>query len=138
MINPKTNRIIDSAMDRSTKVTKYSLIDNPIYAFVGILTALRSEYNLWIQTAIGVCSVAYFLYMDQTNYAIINLIMMFIVGSLELVNTAFEKLCDLVDRNYNEDIKKIKDIAAGAVLYTALGWLVLLVYCFVMTIINMR
>jgi len=34
----------------------------------------------------------------------------------EMVNTAIEKLCDLVEPNYNEKVRAIKDICAGAAM----------------------
>ncbi len=40
---------------------------------------------------------------------------------LEIINTAFECICDTITKEYNENIKYVKDIAAGAVLITALA-----------------
>ena len=39
---------------------------------------------------------------------------------LELLNTAIERLCDVVQKDFHPGIKIIKDIAAGAVLVSAL------------------
>jgi diacylglycerol kinase len=38
---------------------------------------------------------------------------------MEMVNTAIEKLCDVVHKEVHPGIKKVKDIAAGAVLVAA-------------------
>ena len=48
---------------------------------------------------------------------------MAIIGVLfaETINTAFEYLCDVVSPQKNEAVKHAKDIAAGAVLITAIG-----------------
>lgn len=43
-----------------------------------------------------------------------------IVISLEMMNSALEKLSDLVEPNYNPVIKSIKDISAAAVLWSAI------------------
>ena len=43
------------------------------------------------------------------------------VLTLEMINTAIEKLCDVVHPGYHPQIKVIKDIAAGAVLLAAVG-----------------
>ena len=43
-----------------------------------------------------------------------------LVVSLELINSALEQLCDLVDGEYHPRIKQIKDISAGAVLWASL------------------
>jgi diacylglycerol kinase (ATP) len=39
----------------------------------------------------------------------------------EMLNHAIEELCDLINPNYSEDIKLIKDICAGAVLLSIVG-----------------
>jgi len=44
------------------------------------------------------------------------IVVCFMVVALELVNTAIENLSDKVTMEYDERIKKTKDIAAGAVL----------------------
>lgn len=43
-----------------------------------------------------------------------------LVIALELINTALENLADFVSPERNEKIKKIKDLAAGAVLISAI------------------
>ena len=43
------------------------------------------------------------------------------VLAAEAVNSSVEALCDLVSPNYNEAIKKTKDLAAGAVLILAVS-----------------
>jgi diacylglycerol kinase len=41
------------------------------------------------------------------------------VITMEMLNTAIEKLCDVVHKEMHPGIKKVKDIAAGAVLVAA-------------------
>lgn len=38
----------------------------------------------------------------------------------ELLNTVSEEICNLIDSNYNEKIKYIKDLSAGMVLVSAI------------------
>ena len=38
-----------------------------------------------------------------------------------MINTAIEKMVDLITEEYNEKAKVIKDIAAGAVLISAIN-----------------
>ena len=42
-----------------------------------------------------------------------------VVLATEVLNTSIEALADYVQREYDEDIRTIKDLAAGAVLLTA-------------------
>ncbi len=47
----------------------------------------------------------------------------------ETVNTAIEKICDLISIKHNQKIKEVKDIAAGAVLIAAI--VAVLIACYV-------
>lgn len=47
-----------------------------------------------------------------------------LVVSTEMLNSAIEGMCDFVQPEYDEKIRYIKDIAAGAVLITSIGALV--------------
>jgi undecaprenol kinase/diacylglycerol kinase (ATP) len=44
-----------------------------------------------------------------------------LVLSMELLNTAIEKICDLITKDIHPVIKVIKDIAAASVLIAAIG-----------------
>lgn len=44
-----------------------------------------------------------------------------LVLSMELMNTAIENVCDLISKDYHPLIKIIKDVAAAAVLVSAVG-----------------
>ena len=44
----------------------------------------------------------------------------FIVVITEAINTSIENLCNAVTMEQNDQIKKVKDIAAGAVLMSAI------------------
>jgi diacylglycerol kinase len=61
----------------------------------------------------------FFFNLDQTEWILI-LICFAIVLSFEIINSAIEKLCDLVCPDFNLTIKKVKDMAASAVLLSAI------------------
>jgi len=90
-------------------------------AFNGIAIALRSERNLRFHYfAVAVVSISGFL-IGMTNLEwLIILILFAIVISMEMINTAIERLCDLIQPEEDTQIGKIKDISAGAVLWTCL------------------
>ena len=56
--------------------------------------------------------------LNPTDTALI-LIVSFAVLSSEILNTAVEKICDVIQPEFDERIKIIKDIAAGAVVLMA-------------------
>ena len=56
--------------------------------------------------------------VSATRWAVL-LVCGSLVLAAEMLNTSIEALADYVQREYDEDIRTIKDLAAGAVLLTA-------------------
>ena len=56
--------------------------------------------------------------------------------TMEMLNTAIEKLCDVVHKDVHPDIKKVKDISAAAVLVSACFSLITGVIIFLPKIIS--
>lgn len=86
----------------------------------GIISALREERNFRIEiiSAGAVVACGIILNLTRIELAILSLVIA-VVLSAELFNTAIEKLLDMVNNNYDPKIKFIKDVSAGAVLLTA-------------------
>ena len=68
---------------------------------------------------------------------VLILICIFIVLALEMVNTSIEIICDMIDYQYNEKIKIVKDISAGAVLLSAIGSGIIGLIVFIPRLVNM-
>jgi len=85
------------------------------YALNGIFYALRTERNvqIWFVVFVLTNSIAYWLNVSR-NEAIIIFISMTLIGSVEYLNTAVEILADRVTKERDEQIKHVKDVAAGA------------------------
>lgn len=92
-----------------------------IPAFKGLSVAFKSERNLRLHVivAILVTIISFVLRISITEWLII-LIFFAIVIALELINTAIEKLSDVVQPERDDRIRIIKDISAGAVLWAAI------------------
>lgn len=90
-------------------------------AFKGIFSAFSTESHLrfHLVAAFFVLLFAYISEMSSEQWAVI-LVTIGVVFSAELFNTAIEILCDLYTKDFNPIIGKIKDIAAGAVLFSAI------------------
>ncbi|MBQ3055232.1 MAG: diacylglycerol kinase family protein [Oscillospiraceae bacterium] len=91
------------------------------YAVSGILHAIKSERNLRIH----LCMMGYVLFFawfgEVSSRQIPILFVCFgMVLTAELINTAIEQICDLVQPDKHPAVKIIKDIAAGAVLFSAI------------------
>lgn len=91
------------------------------FAFNGIKILFREEHNSWIHLAaaiivniMGIC-----LQFSTIEWIVIWLCIG-LVFLTELINTAFENLCDYISPEKNEAIGKIKDLAAAAVLVSAI------------------
>ncbi|NJL96653.1 hypothetical protein HC766_06090 [Candidatus Gracilibacteria bacterium] len=111
------------------KYVIYSPLKSIKYAISGIKLAFAREKNLSIQAGlILMISFANILFELPNYWIVINLFAGFQVLAFELLNTAFETLCDVVDGKFNYEIKAVKDIAAGAVLVFSFLWLMLIIY----------
>lgn len=90
------------------------------YALNGLLQLIRHERNFQIHVVAftGVLALGIFFRISSMEWVMIFLISVLVMG-LEAINTAIEQLCDLYSTEANERIKKIKDVAAGAVLIAA-------------------
>jgi diacylglycerol kinase (ATP) len=92
------------------------------FAWKGIVTAFKEQPNLKVHVLIACIVVAagFYFNITSTEWAIL-IICITLVITLELVNSAIEYLVDLVTLERKPLAGKIKDIAAGAVLITAIG-----------------
>jgi diacylglycerol kinase len=116
----KTTTTIDSL---PKKVHTYEVFKSVRYAISGLISGFQREPNLLLQFTIGMISIGFSVLFQLYEFGLTHLVLMSITLGMELMNTAFENLCDLVNPSYHEKVKSIKDIAAGAVLAIALGWL---------------
>ena len=91
-------------------------------AFNGIRLLLRNEPNALIHCIIGICavSVGFILKISAIEWIVV-VIVCGCVFAVEALNTAIERLADVVSPEYNEAIKKVKDLSAGAVLFMAIA-----------------
>ncbi|MBN2349337.1 MAG: diacylglycerol kinase family protein [Bacteroidales bacterium] len=92
-----------------------------LFAFNGIFIAVKTERNFIIHLIIAAI-VILFGFIFHISSAEWGLILLAISGVLaaELFNSSIEKLVDMVSPARNENAGKIKDLAAGAVLITAI------------------
>ena len=91
-----------------------------VYAFNGLIAFFTSERNGRIQlvVALFIVAIGWWFHLSKTEWITI-LACIAAVLSLEMINSAIEKLCNLVQPTYHPVIKTIKDISAGAVLWVS-------------------
>lgn len=91
------------------------------YAIRGIYDFIRIGTNAKIQVVAGIIAVCSGMALKITTTEWIAVILCIsTVTSLEAINTAIELLADEVTTEFSNKIRKIKDIAAGAVFIAAL------------------
>ncbi len=92
------------------------------HAFAGIAFMLRTQHNAWLHLAAtaAVCALGMALKISAQDWRWL-VVAVTMVWISEAMNTAFEHLCDVVSPQFQPSVKRSKDIAAGAVLITALG-----------------
>ncbi|HEX2534924.1 MAG TPA: diacylglycerol kinase family protein [Chitinophagaceae bacterium] len=92
------------------------------YALAGIGRALRTEHNTWIHGALTAAAFGAGLWLRISAGEFAALVcVMALVWMAELMNTALEKAMDFITLERHPQIKAVKDIAAGAVLVSALA-----------------
>lgn len=98
------------------------LIHSFKYAFRGIYSAFKSERNMKIHLTIlsFVLLFGILLKISMIEWIICIFCVALVIGS-EMFNTSIETVVDLVTQEQNELAKLSKDIAAGAVLVSAIA-----------------
>jgi diacylglycerol kinase len=105
----------------SKKHSKNSILNKLIVGFKGLQYAFKNEPTLSIQVLVGIVTTSVIAYLGGNWWFIKQTIFLtFTVVMFELVNTAFEYLCDLVEMKKNSKVKKVKDVSAGLVLVASI------------------
>lgn len=88
----------------------------------GVAVMLSSQHNAWIHAAatIVVTSAGLALRISTVHWCVL-IVAIVAVWVAEALNTAFEYLCDVASPEFHPVVKKSKDVAAGAVLLSAIG-----------------
>ncbi len=91
------------------------------FAFRGIFKFFQQEPNAWIHLAATTCVFIAAVYFDVSNSGMIALIIVSaFVWVAEIFNTVIERIMDFISVKKEPEIEFIKDLAAGAVLISAI------------------
>ena len=107
-----------------------------VYAFKGIISAMKTEQNLlvdFIGLAINIVLI-FFLHLSSIEAAII-ILSTFLVIALEIVNTSIEYAIDMAMPQIHPLAKVSKDVAAGGVLVVSIGAIIVALIIYVPKII---
>jgi diacylglycerol kinase (ATP) len=92
------------------------------YAWEGIVSFFRLEYNAQIHLAITALVLVLSVTLKLTKWEVIAVVFSIaFVWVAEMINTVIERCMDFISIERHPQIKLIKDIAAGAVLVAAIA-----------------
>lgn len=92
------------------------------YAIKGIIFAIRNEKNFQIEILVGIIVVfAMFFFPLSGSERSLILLSIALVLTLELANTALERVMDILKPRVHPYARVIKDVMAGAVLLATLS-----------------
>jgi diacylglycerol kinase len=104
----------------------WKLINSFGYAFQGIFSFFQTGQNARIHLLAAVCAItAGFVFKISVSEWCFIIFAIALVFFAEAINTAIEKLANQLSTEYHENIKLIKDISAGAVLFCAIAALII-------------
>jgi len=105
--------------DKRTQKNKH-FITSLEFALQGIRTVFKEERNMRTHVFMGIIAIIMgFVFQLTISEWLWLLLVIFLVLVIEIINTVFENVVDMVtDFHFHPIGKKIKDMAAGAVLLT--------------------
>lgn len=92
------------------------------FAWQGIRALFRTEHNAWIHSGLTIAAAVLSLLLQISKTEFILLILaVTLVWVTELINTAIEKTADFISTQKHPQIGLVKDLAAAAVLLSAVA-----------------
>ena len=118
------------------KISFHHFIGSLRNALRGLSLLFHFEYNLYIQSTLGLLAIilGFLLHISRLEWVAIIIVITLVIFA-ELTNTSIEKIMDFVQPDYDERVRDIKDLAAGAVLFVSFVSLIVATLVFVPKII---
>ena len=91
------------------------------YAFRGLIKTFKEEQNLRIQSIVALLVVlsAWFFQVNRLEWCLLILVVGLVIFA-EIINSAVERVTDVLKPRINNYVKEIKDIMAAAVMLASL------------------
>lgn len=115
-----------------------SLIRSFGYALDGIKYAFIHNQNMRIQTTVAIIIIlaSIFFRVNAFEMGILG-VMILLVLSTEMINSAIEEMTDLITTEHRREAKIAKDVSAGMVLLTSFGSVIVGVLIFLPYILRL-
>ena len=107
-------------------------------AFAGLLWATRTQPNFRVHIILSLLALTLGSILKISYIEMAIIVFTIILGlSSEMINTAIEAMTDLITTEHRENAKIAKDVAAGMMLTTAMGAVVIAIFIFVPHILGL-
>ena len=114
-----------------------NILQSMKFATIGFFKAVKSEKNFKFYLANVIVTLIINILLDFSFFQyMLWLFSFFCVFSAECINTAIEKLCDMITMEKSKQIEDIKDIAAGAVMVFGMMFYIVEIINVVVCLIN--
>jgi len=108
------------------------------YAVEGIDYALRNDQNLVVHFIVAFFVILVSVLLDVSPFEMGILgVTILVVISAEMINSAIEKMVDLITKEHRQEAKIAKDVSAGMVLLTSIGAVIIGILIFLPYILRM-
>ncbi len=81
---------------------------------------IEQSFRILFGVALLVIFCLFYFPFNAIERAVLILVVALVL-SLELINSQIERILDILRPDYSEDVRKMKDISAGAVLVASIG-----------------
>ncbi len=94
-------------------------------AFRGMREAfIEQTFRILFAIALFVVVCLFYFPFESLERAVLVLVVVLVL-SLELINSQIERILDILRPDYHDEVRKMKDISAGAVLTASIGAVIL-------------
>jgi diacylglycerol kinase (ATP) len=101
-------------------------------AFAGLFYFFKSQVHgrVHLLATLIIITFGFYFSITATEWCILTICIALVIAT-EILNTSVEKLADKVSDVYDEKIRKVKDLAAAAVLITAIAAAIIALIIFI-------
>ena len=100
-------------------------------AWAGILWAFKTQPNFRVHVVLSLLALALAGYLKITTTEAAVIVFTIVLGlTSEMINTSLETMTDLITREWRPEAKIAKDVAAGMMLITAMGAIIIAIVIF--------
>ena len=120
----------------NNKLTFYVMIKKLIFNFKNSINGIKfglKENSFVLELIGGVILIPYVFFSDiNLIYKLLIITVYILLLAFELLNTAIEKLCNKINKEIDEDIKIIKDLASSAVFTLLILLIIIIIISFIL------